>query len=308
LKADESVVNEGDHEYGQSPLSWACEYESLSVVKTLLEFDKLDPKRRATGWKNRTPLHFAAIKENKEIIKALLDDSRHDLDVEALDEDNTKALDYAVIYANGEITTLLFRDRRTSHYSRIKCMRAILKFSPALRKILGAMLTEMSDNDLNDSELLCLMRDANDAAAHQCFRTFAERMMERPQSKARLSNLLLLAASGPYSEVINRLIDLDVDPTLVDEDGWTCTDVAASQGQTEIQCRLEDYLARKPRPADNEPASPKLLNLRDPQSDNVIQIIPTTGNPGHMSKLLTNTLHTLPYACSQIQTVFTSGG
>ncbi|RGP78251.1 serine threonine- phosphatase 6 regulatory ankyrin repeat subunit a [Fusarium longipes] len=102
--------NQGDGDYDEPPLSWACEYGHTEIVRILLSAKNLNLNKRA-GYRAFTPLHFALMSQSLEIIQLLISDERFELDSSAVDKDEPNFAEFALSRYKECLTVLLLHEK-----------------------------------------------------------------------------------------------------------------------------------------------------------------------------------------------------
>ncbi|KIL90085.1 hypothetical protein FAVG1_06823 [Fusarium avenaceum] len=118
-----NLLEQGDTDYEQSPLGWACDAGHTDVVKELLKFD-IDFNRPAFKMNNLTPLHFSAMGNKLEIMDLLL--NKESTNINQRDSSGATALDRAISYrCIGAARKLLLHDQ-TVFSQRVKALKSLI--------------------------------------------------------------------------------------------------------------------------------------------------------------------------------------
>ena len=277
------IINDGDPEYHQPPISWACENRYKDIVQMLVnDYPKLDVNKPADSYSNYTPLHFATEANDDEILGCLL--KRDDANVGATNDRGDTPVDVAFDRGNPVSTKSLLLHRMASDELRITYIEKLtVKKHPEFHSILNEVFEKVDDNNLADEKLKQLV----DAAEHldeprQLFELFISRGLKRETWRQ-------IAGENPYHRAV-RLQSFDVIEGLTaaggnpetDRDNWSCLDYATRLGLNVEFLSAVSLHVEKHKPPEynkNDPCKPAAIPI--PTVLGGIMDVSPCANEGH---------------------------
>lgn len=251
VKIWDEILDEGDKDYSQTPLAWACESGYKDSVEILISLGA-DVNKPATGWKLFTPLHFCAQREQfetmnliieKDTKRALAENQQIDgrLKLEERDSMGRTPLQISMnaVTVDAEcvkaIKSLLLHDR-ISPGERLRCLKEMVRVCQSedtseLKLIFADGLQKIAEENLIQDFLLWLVDDREsidideghekpDASALALLKPLAEAFHEQ-SVELRDTYTLIEALSNEEVRQIIRKKDIDKDSGR-DTDGWSC--------------------------------------------------------------------------------------
>ncbi|KAF5012140.1 hypothetical protein FDECE_1789 [Fusarium decemcellulare] len=150
-----NIINTDDTDYGQSPLSWACQLGHDQVVKQLLLHDGVDVNQPTTWHGLYTPLHFAVQATSSKCLALLLQHPSTELDRKS--ETGATPLQRAVEEDQPDVARMLLLDHRTSSEERIFYIKKFISPHSVFHPIISDVLQSVTDEFLVLEFLLCLV-------------------------------------------------------------------------------------------------------------------------------------------------------
>jgi ankyrin repeat protein len=240
------VANQGDEDYDESPIAWACENGRKEIVKLLLDADNVDPNRLATKWNNRTPLHIALRSGHEDVVKILLDSHRTKPSWETSKENGLESLRYAIYESQKNCIKDMLLHPRTSIATRIVGLKFVAGMGDQDHNDMKDIIESLEEPDLPSSELddiVCLFPSLDSQ------NPVLERWMRRVKDPKRCNELRYplhtLARVGDGNEII-RLLNMG--PTVLDPDAdnWTCMDIAEKYDHLKLKSILMERIPKGP--------------------------------------------------------------
>ncbi|PGH17795.1 hypothetical protein AJ79_00936 [Helicocarpus griseus UAMH5409] len=237
--ADAIDFNAQDDRYGQTALAWACENGHLDVVTELVRHPEIDPNLSAFGYRGYTPLHFAVRSREKEILEVLLKELPA-IDLTAKDYSGATPLAMAIELDEMGMVELLLSDSRVSQQSRDDLLQnAMSRYDESIIQTLLKAGASPLVQDTQGQNMLII-------SARRGQLEIFNKMLSIIQSEASWKESCVLmyhaAASHGHKSIIERLIELEIDPTQLDENMWSCLDCSEKSGFPEISQRIRAYV------------------------------------------------------------------
>jgi ankyrin repeat protein len=227
-------INQPDSIYGQTPLSFACELGSSSVVDMLLAYDTLDINKPAKDWGDYTPLQAAVMNERASIVKKLL--CQKSIDVNAKNSYGQTAVDMAG--SNAEVAQVLLTHEQVDSKTRLSFMSQCCRSAnQAVQEILPDILTLVSDGDITDKELIDLVYTSEESRSIVPHAAFVRRAFGRDTWKSIVHPYHKVARIGSL-ELADVLKEYGSDPTDLDDDGWSCIEYAETYQGSSLDAGL----------------------------------------------------------------------
>lgn len=226
-----SFINKVDEQYGQTPLSWACEYEAVNVVRALLRHPDIDPNiPAADNVQKYTPLHFAVRSGQVEIVECL---TRHpNIDFHARDKWERTPLDIAISSGDSGIIHLLC----IAQPNTTQTIKSLSRISDA---IFDQLLKDyaISDDDIKGwvNRSVEIFRGSQNAAP---LAASLKKASERDIWKKIKLPCHMAAQTGEFSTV-KRLLSKGANIAELDEDNWSWVDYGRRYSDKDID-RFEE--------------------------------------------------------------------
>ncbi|KAH3991902.1 hypothetical protein HBI56_206560 [Parastagonospora nodorum] len=256
LKKWPQIINQPDSSFGQTPLSWACEKGSESVVDLLLSIEEADLNKPAPGWGNRTPLHVAVQEAHFSIVQKLL--SHPKILVDLRDSNGESAMDKAAQVGDAPILQALLIHPQTSSERRLEFLSIICTSGTYnLQGIIPNILKHIKDTTITDEELIELIDLSEDLRSSVPYKAFVERafshdtwkVMDHPfHSAVRIGNL----------DLVKKLVEHGRDATDLDKDGWSCVEYAKAYRSGELEDSMLGLIQRPTKHAQPQVPAHKL--------------------------------------------------
>ncbi|EKJ79093.1 hypothetical protein FPSE_00694 [Fusarium pseudograminearum CS3096] len=149
-KGSKINLNYPDHDYGKSPLAWACEGNQKNVVEILLQSTTVDLNQKSNSRRNSyAPLHFALEEKNREIIKMLVSSPERHADIYTTIHGYTDALEFACWNSNEDcIESLLLHPEARSPKFLVSAWKWAVQ-QPSLIEEMPWFVEEWEDAILN---------------------------------------------------------------------------------------------------------------------------------------------------------------
>lgn len=143
------LINIPDEDYGQTPLSWACEYSRMHIVRILFDCKDINPNIPESKWNNYTPLHFAVLSSHGELVDYLLEQPQVDPGVK--DKRGNTPLDLAVGSGDHKLIRALCIHRPNAR----ETIETLSKVSDSsFADLLPDILEKFEDDALKDEDLV----------------------------------------------------------------------------------------------------------------------------------------------------------
>jgi ankyrin repeat protein len=286
LQAWPTSINDPDHRYHQTPLSWACEGNNEDIVKLILDTEEVDVNKQATGWRNYSPLHFAARTDNEKIVRMLLDHTNIKADLK--DVNGSTAFDLAIQSRDASVVEAFSVHHAIDAQARLKHMKRIAGDSDeALHGIIRDIFVSLPDETIQDSDLLELVELTENLRCTEPYLAIVQRALTRESTWKGVKPKPMHAAAYLGSlELIEELCKKGAQLTDLDEDGWTCLEYADTYRCESLEPEVRKFILKE-NPGDHrskDQAMPKSLNLSESQKQ--CTKVDDTQYPGIFSKLI----------------------
>jgi ankyrin repeat protein len=257
------IINDHNSTYGWTPLSIACEHNRGPIVDILLREKELDPNLQIeeghlrAGW---TSLHFAA-NSGPDCVISLL--NRMDVSLDIKNGDGRTPLALAFEYGRDTSAKAILVHKRTSDAVRIEYLASFLaRPASPFDGILADVLTQVNPTSLTTNQMVEFVNASARFGNHTVLEAYFERVIERGAWK-QINLPCLLAARMGRVDMVKRLAASGADPTVVDEDRWSCVDYAARFGHGQIVVDgISKLMSEHPAPgAKPDYAMPTILEI-----------------------------------------------
>ena len=284
------LVNNTDSRYGQTPLAWACESESVDVVRVLLDFEETDLNAAAKQWRNYTPLHFAVVSSNATIVDLLSGHSR--VDSTLIDDQGRTPLDVAVMFGEKSIIRSLCTHRPITRRDIDSLSK--LRSTTTFADLLPDLIAKDDNNIISDDELCTwvllsidvLHESQNSAPLAACLRKASER------DASKIDIPCHRAAQIGEFETVKLLIQKGAKVSELDEDNWSWVDYGRKYSDRDIDSfpelvkEIKDLSDIVP---DRRPKKPTKLILHDQSRDIIKGMLCKMPNHDHPTCTLIGT-------------------
>ncbi|KAK0622796.1 hypothetical protein B0T14DRAFT_494379 [Immersiella caudata] len=303
------AINAPDYELGQTPLGYACDIERIDIIKLLLACDGIDPNIAALKRSKWTPLHTAAILGNSKIITLLLSHKATNVDI--IDGYPSAVLQAAIFRRRLSCIRAILLHSRVSDEARIKALRIFHPHIP----LDGQDMIDIAQDVLNrvgvlpDADIIQLVEThAKGVPANMVLLpTYVKQALKQGEVWKQLRLPCHIGARTGNIEIVRTLVSSGADPITLDENNWSCADVALACGHAEIAEELERIVEeRRPR-GHKKPgfATPSTLSI--PPALQEIVTFAACAEIGHDRCALDGlTFATLAERCSFTNEVITS--
>ncbi|KAF1350490.1 ankyrin [Lizonia empirigonia] len=212
--------NKPDAKYKQTPLSFACEAGTESVVDWLLSFKDMDVNAKAPGWNDISCLHAAVIGNCLSIVEKLV--GREDIKINEKNSFGETALETALY--NSGIAKVLLLHKHTESKARLEFLsRNCTDRDVDYQKIVPDILPYVEDADITNEVLVDLIDVGEELRSSEPFVAFVRRAFERGTPLERPYHK---AARVGRLELLYALQKMKKDPNELDDDGWSCIEYA----------------------------------------------------------------------------------
>ncbi|KAK2744455.1 hypothetical protein FQN55_006782 [Onygenales sp. PD_40] len=233
--ANAAYINSRDKVYGLTALALACEDNHIDTVTELIRHKAIDPNIPQSGYRGYTPLHFAVRGGEIKILEALLE--RESIDLAAKDYAGETPLDTALGRGEKAMFELLLFDQRVPQNIRDDLLEKAMSESDKalIQTLLRAGADPLSPGAYGQN-MLILSASRGQLTIFNEFISAIESRAIGSQTVWRNSCGLAYhaAASRGHVSIIQRLMELDIDPSQLDKNMWACWDCAGGSGYTEI--------------------------------------------------------------------------
>ncbi|KAM7212774.1 Ankyrin repeat-containing domain protein [Rhypophila decipiens] len=227
LKRWPEMINEGDRSYGQPPISWACEKRFKDIVHMLLtQVPGIDVNKPARGWRGYTPLHFTVGAGDDEILAWLLE--KEDADAGAKNEYYETPVTMAIERGYPLCALQLLLHPKTSDRERVAYLDT-LSSQPheGFQTVTGKVLEIVKDESMSDEQLHRLLESTDTMEEPKSgFETLMDRFLKR-RIWNQVKDPYHRAAKVGSLEIVAGLTEAGGDPAALDEDRWSCLDLAS---------------------------------------------------------------------------------
>ena len=233
------LINEGDEEFGQTPLSYACESGNLEVVDCLFSCQGLDPNVAAKYWQDYSPLHIAVISGDEDMVRYLA--LKENVDYGAKDVDGSTPLDKAIREGHSEIITILCTNRPDDRET-IKALRNVSDTDFA--DLLSRLLPSIRDETLQDDDLRAWINRCATLMHITQGQTISAACLAKALNRSTWNELLGIPChravqSGKHSD-IKWMKENGADIEKLDADNWSWVDYGYRYGNPGTWPELED--------------------------------------------------------------------
>ncbi|KAF4999887.1 hypothetical protein FGRMN_2125 [Fusarium graminum] len=114
-------LDQGDSNFGEPPLAWACEWGHTEVVKKLLLAKRLDVNKKAEFCHDFTPLRFALGSGNAEIVQLLIAHRRFVYELGTIDRFGRNIAQFALERVGKACLTVLLLHEKTGSATFSNC-------------------------------------------------------------------------------------------------------------------------------------------------------------------------------------------
>ncbi|KAJ8108493.1 hypothetical protein OPT61_g8136 [Boeremia exigua] len=236
LKKWPGFINKADNRYKQTPLSFACEAGTSSVVDLLLSSEGVDVNAKATGWDDRSCLHTAVIGDCLSIVEKLVQSKG--IKINEKDSFGETALDIA--RNNSGIAKALLLHKETESKARFdflsgKCMDRDVDY----QNIVPDVLPYIEDADITDEDLVDLINVSEELRSSGPFVAFVRRAFERGTPLERPYHK---AARVGSLELLDKIQARRKDPSELDEDGWSCIEYGETYRESPLDVSFSQII------------------------------------------------------------------
>lgn len=234
------TINDTDPDYDQTPLSWACEQEKEGIVNELLKSQDINVNKPATGWRNYTPLHFASSNGNNVIVDLLL--GRAEIDVSAKDKNGETALDIAIERRDPKIAESLLASQKMEFETRLSSIKKFCVHSfEDMHAIVPAVFEQIREN-IGDGEIINLVSMSEHLRRTELYSVFAQQALAHVDTRKKLPQPMHTAARLGDLNKMRVLFNEGIQPSELDDDGWTCIEYANTYRNEKLGDGFTDFV------------------------------------------------------------------
>ncbi|KAK2807284.1 hypothetical protein FQN50_005437 [Emmonsiellopsis sp. PD_5] len=233
--ANAAYINTRDRVYGLTALALACENNHIDTVTELIRHKEIDPNIPASGYRGYTPLHFAVRSGEIKILEALLE--RQSIDLAAKDHSGRTPLDTALNRGEKAMFRLLLSDKRVPQKIQDDLLENAMSESDEglIQTLLKAGADPLSPGAYGQNMLILSASRGQLAIFNKFIDTIQSRTIgSQTVWKDSCGLAYHAAASRGHVSIIQRLINLEINPSQLDKNMWTCLDCAGGSGYSEI--------------------------------------------------------------------------
>lgn len=274
------LINEADEKFGQTPLAWACEYDSVKAVRALLGCKGVDPNIAAKGYGNYTPLHFAVRSRKVKIVRYL---TKHpNIDFSLKDESKYTPLHIAIENDDSEIIQSLCIEQPNITQAT-KSLADVPNSTFA--KLLPEILTKFKDDAISDDDISSLVKQSvkvlDESQEQAPLAACLKKVAERDTWKKLELSCHRAAQIGEFS-IVKQLLSNGANSMELDEDNWSWVDCGRRYSDKDIDSSEElsqtihdlgNFLSQ------NQPKGPSTFAL-DEEELRSVRLTPCE-TPGH---------------------------
>ncbi|KAK2803455.1 hypothetical protein FQN51_003562 [Onygenales sp. PD_10] len=236
--ANAADINSQDKRYGQTALAWACGNRHIDTVTELMRHERIDPNIPAFGYGGYTPLHFAILGREIKILEVLL--KHESIDLTAKDNSGQTPLDAALGRGEKAMFQLLLSDKRVPR----EILNGLLEnaMSTSDEGHIQTLLSAGADPSVPGEYGQTMLTLSASQGQLAIFNEFIDAIGSQTTWKNSCVFAYHAAASRGHKSIIQRLIELEVDPTRLDKNRWSCLDCAERSGYPEISETIFEYM------------------------------------------------------------------